>query len=56
MRKHEAELAIILKKYCLKLKIFEDFMKNLLPVYREINDIVDDLALAKKISLRRKEI
>ena len=29
MKKHEAELATILKKYCLKLKIFEDFIKNL---------------------------
>ncbi len=55
MKKYEAELASILKKYCLKLKIFEDFIKNLLPVYREINDILDDLSLVKKISTRRKK-
>ena len=55
MKKHEAELATILKKYCLKLKIFEDFIKNLLPVYREISDIIDDLSLVKKISARRKK-
>ena len=55
MKKYEAELAVILKKYCLKLKIFEDFIKNLLPVYREINDIIDDLSLVKKISARRKK-
>ncbi len=55
MKKHEAELATILKKYCLKLKIFEDFIKNLLPVYREISDIMDDLSLVKKISARRKK-
>jgi RNA polymerase primary sigma factor len=55
MKKYEAELAIILKKYCLKLKIFEDFIKNLLPVYREISDIMDDLSLVKKISARRKK-
>ena len=55
LRNYEAELAGILKKYCLKLKIFEDFLKNLLPVYREINDIYDDLSLAKKITTRRKK-
>lgn len=55
MKKYEAELAIILKKYCLKLKIFEDFIKNLLPVYREISDIMNDLSLVKKISARRKK-
>jgi RNA polymerase primary sigma factor len=55
MKKYEAELTVILKKYCLKLKIFEDFIKNLLPVYREISDIMDDLSLVKKISARRKK-
>lgn len=55
MKKYEAELLAILKKYCLKLKIFEDFLNDLLPVYREINDHVDDLALAKKITARRKK-
>ena len=55
MKKYEAELAIILKKYCLKLKIFEDFIKNLLPVYREISDINDDLSIVKKISARRRK-
>ena len=55
MKKHEAELATILKKYCLKLKIFEDFIKNLLPVYREISDIMDDLSLVKKFLLAAKE-
>ncbi|MFL2848502.1 MAG: RNA polymerase sigma factor RpoD [Coraliomargaritaceae bacterium] len=55
MKKYEAELASILKKYCLKLKIFEEFIKNLLPVYREINDILEDLSLVKKISTRRKK-
>jgi RNA polymerase primary sigma factor len=55
MKKYEVELSSILKKYCLKLKVFEDFINNLLPVYREINDIVDDLSLVKKISTRRKK-
>ncbi len=55
MKKYEAELSIILKKYCLKLKIFEDLLKDLLPTYIEINNIIDDLNLAKKITLRRKK-
>ena len=55
MKKHEAELLAVLKKYCLKLKIFEDFLKDLLPVYREVNNYLEDMALAKKITTRRKK-
>ena len=55
MKKHESELLAVLKKYCLKLKIFEDFLKDLLPVYREVNDYLEDMALAKKITTRRRK-
>ena len=55
MKKHEAELLSVLKKYCLKLKIFEDFLKDLLPIYREVNDYIEDMELAKKITTRRKK-
>ena len=55
MKKYEAELASILKKYCLKLKTFEEFLKNLVPTYLEINNIIEDLNLAKKINLRRRK-
>ena len=29
MKKYEVELRLVLRKYCLKLKIFEDFLKEL---------------------------
>ena len=35
MLKYEGELRLVLRKYCLKLKIFEDFLDKLTPVYRE---------------------
>ena len=55
MKKHESELLSVLKKYCLKLKIFEDFLKDLLPIYREVNEYIEDMELAKKITTRRKK-
>ena len=54
MRKYEVELRLTLRKYCLKLKVFEDFLTNLTPVYREITDHCDDLESAEKVSTRRK--
>jgi RNA polymerase primary sigma factor len=54
MRKYETELRLTLRKYCLKLKVFEDFLSNLTPVYREITDHYDDLESADKVSTRRK--
>ncbi|WP_332108370.1 RNA polymerase sigma factor RpoD [Coraliomargarita parva] len=55
MRKYEDELRAVLRKYCLKLKIFEDFLNNLNPIYREICDIYDDLEAAEKVSTRRRK-
>ena len=55
MKKYEAELRLVLRKYCLKLKVFEDFLSNLTPVYREISDHYDDLESAGKVATRRKK-
>ncbi|MGJ8640916.1 MAG: RNA polymerase sigma factor RpoD [Opitutaceae bacterium] len=54
MIKYETELRLVLRKYCLKLKVFEDFLKNLVPVYREIIDLYEDLEAADMVSTRRK--
>ena len=54
MKKYETELQQVLRKYCLKLKIFEDFLNDLNPVYREIIYLYDDLESANKVSTRRK--
>ena len=54
MKKYEEELHQVLRKYCLKLKVFEDFLTNLTPIYREVADHFDDLDAAEKVSTRRK--
>jgi RNA polymerase primary sigma factor len=53
MRKYEGELHQVLRKYCLKLKIFEDFVRELTPVGRELGDLFEDLEMADKVTLRR---
>ena len=55
MIKYEEELRKVLRKYCLKLKCFEDFLKNLVPVYREVTSLYDDLEVANMVSARRKK-
>ncbi len=55
MKKYEAELSKVLKKYCLKLKIFEDFLKDLVPTYRELKDLYEDLEAADKVTTRRRK-
>ena len=55
MRKYEGELQSILRQYCLKLKVFEDFLKRLGPVYREISNHLEDLESAQKVSTRRRK-
>lgn len=55
MKKYEDELRNVLRKYCLKLKVFEDFLTDLNPIYREISDHYDDLDAANKVSTRRKK-
>ncbi len=55
MRKYESELRDVLRKYCLKLKIFEEFLGGLGPVYREISNLQDDLETAAKVSTRRRK-
>ena len=57
MKKYEVELRLVLRKYCLKLKIFEDFLKELAQVCKEISHHYDDLAALDKVTTRsRKKI
>lgn len=55
MRKYELELRKVLRKYCLKLKCFEDFLNGLNPVFREITNLYDDLDTAKQVTARRRK-
>jgi RNA polymerase primary sigma factor len=42
-KKYEAQLKPIFRKYCFKLKIFEEFLNRLSPLIREIETIADCL-------------
>ncbi|MFP4068568.1 MAG: RNA polymerase sigma factor RpoD [Opitutales bacterium] len=55
MKKYEDELRDVLRKYCLKLKIFEEFLNNLTPTYREVCNHFDDLEAANMVSTRRRK-
>ena len=55
MKKYEKELRLTLRKYCLKLKIFEDFLKDLNPIYRELKDLYGDLEAVGKVTTRRRK-
>ena len=52
MIKYEEELRKVLRKYCLKLKCFEEFLQDLNPIYREISSLYDDFEAAKMVSTR----
>lgn len=51
--KYEGQLKPIFKKYCFKLKVFEEFLDNLSPTLREIEDHLDHLEIAKKVQQRK---
>ena len=53
--KYLAELKPVHKKLCFKLKIFEDFLKDLDPVVREAEELVESLEIAEKSAIRRKK-
>ena len=56
MKKYEGELQHVLRKYCLRLKVFEDFLKNdLHPTYQELQNLYSDLEIAQKKSARRRK-
>ncbi len=55
MIKYESELRTVLRKYCLKLKVFEDFLNDLTPIYREITSLYEDLEAADMVSTRRRK-
>jgi len=54
-RKYEAQLKPIFRKYCFKLKVFEEFLDNLSPILREIEDHLENLEIAGKMSVRRSK-
>jgi RNA polymerase primary sigma factor len=54
--KLEAEIRPFFRKFCFKLKVFEEFLDQLSPVLREVEDHLEELDLAEKIAHRRKRL
>jgi len=54
--KLENELKPFFRKFCFKLKVFEEFLDQLSPVLREIEDHLEELDLAEKVAHRRKRL
>ncbi|MGE9293568.1 MAG: RNA polymerase sigma factor RpoD [Puniceicoccales bacterium] len=52
-KKYESGLKPIFKKYCFKLKVFEEFLDNLSPTIREIEDHLDHLEISKRVQTRK---
>ncbi|MBC2600704.1 RNA polymerase sigma factor RpoD [Puniceicoccus vermicola] len=53
--KYLGELKPIHRKFCFKLKIFEEFLKDIDPVVRESEELVESLDIAEKSGIRRKK-
>ncbi|MCD8482524.1 MAG: sigma-70 family RNA polymerase sigma factor [Verrucomicrobia bacterium] len=52
--KNEAELKPLFKKYCFKLKVFEEYLERLEPMIREVSDLLESLDLAEKANTRKR--
>ena len=53
-KKLENDFKALYRKFCFKLKVFEEFLDHLSPVLREIEDHHEQLNLAEKVAHRRK--
>ncbi len=51
--KHQDALKPIFKKYCFKLKVFEEFLRTIDPLQREIIEHLENLSLAEKARTKK---
>ena len=51
--KYQAELKPIFRKFCFKLKVFEEYLETLEPMIREIHTVVENKLLAEQAKTRR---
>jgi len=54
--KYLAELKPIHRKLCFKLKVFEEFLKDIEPFVREAEELVESLEVAENPGIRRKKV
>ncbi|MGF1483799.1 MAG: RNA polymerase sigma factor RpoD [Opitutales bacterium] len=55
-KKYEAQLKPIYKKFCFKLKVFEEFLDALSPEFRKIERLVDNQELLKRVGTTRRRL
>ncbi|HNX05115.1 MAG TPA: sigma-70 family RNA polymerase sigma factor, partial [Opitutales bacterium] len=51
----EEKLKPLFRKFCFKLKVFEEYLETLDPIVREVGELLDSLAVADKVSRVRKK-
>ena len=51
----EEKLKPLFKKFCFKLKVFEEYLETLDPIVREVGELLDSLSVADKVSRIRKK-
>jgi len=54
-KKYESQLKPIFKKFCLKLKVFEEYLIDYDPILRRISENIEDLEIADKATVRRRK-
>lgn len=55
-KKHEETIRPLLKKFCFKTKIFEEWLEKMLPVLRDCQELVDSKALLARADRRSKTL
>lgn len=53
-QKYEAELKPVFKKFCFKLKVFEEYLGTLDGLIREVSRLLDSLNIAEKAHVRKR--
>jgi RNA polymerase primary sigma factor len=53
-KKIEGELPDVFRKFCFKLKVFEEYLETLEPMIREIQDLVDSIDMASRANVRKR--
>ncbi len=53
-QKHESTLKPVFKKFCFKLKVFEEYLGTLDGLIREVSRLLDSLNIADKIHARKR--
>ncbi|MEM0965439.1 MAG: RNA polymerase sigma factor RpoD [Verrucomicrobiota bacterium] len=54
-KKYLAELKPFHRKFCFKLKVFEEFLKDIEPAVREAEDLIESIEVAERSTIRRKK-